>query len=173
MVNVEEIEQKLLQQFKDNHQRSISEDNFVSKLINKYDDIDAEQVEQIKQFMVAHGITITDSVSDIPVDDKDHKYILFKKYIDLQGVLANYIQKLSGLISDNVECNHIYKKITNNLKELDEMLHDYMTIKYESATYVQSMLFYQRILVSIGINLDMLKGIRKKDLKMSEKKSKH
>ena len=134
------------------------------------DDPDTEDDDTDNQ---ADGETDQQNDGDIPVDDKDHKYILFKKYIDLQGVLANYIQKLSGLISDNVECNHIYKKITNNLKELDEMLHDYMTIKYESATYVQSMLFYQRILVSIGINLDMLKGIRKKDLKMSEKKSKH
>ena len=50
MVNIEEIEQKLLKQFKDNHQRSISEDNFVSKLINKYEDIDLDQVEKIKQF---------------------------------------------------------------------------------------------------------------------------
>lgn len=76
-------------------------------------------------------------------------------------------------MSDDLECNHIYKKITNNLKELDEMLHDYMTIKFENATYIQSMLFYQRLLASVGINLDMLKHIRQKEIKTNDKKSKH
>ena len=106
-------------------------------------------------------------------NDKTHKFILFKKCISLESALSNYIQKLSGIMSDDLECNHIYKKITNNLKELDEMLHDYMTIKFESATYIQSMLFYQRLLASVGINLDMLKHIRQKEIKMSDKKSKH
>lgn len=106
-------------------------------------------------------------------DDKTHKFILFKKCISLESALSNYIQKLSGIMSDDLECNHIYKKITNNLKELDEMLHDYMTIKFENATYIQSMLFYQRLLASVGINLDMLKHIRQKEIKMNDKKSKH
>lgn len=106
-------------------------------------------------------------------DDKTHKFILFKKCISLESALSNYIQKLSGIMSDDLECNHIYKKITNNLKELDEMLHDYMTIKFENATYIQSMLFYQRLLASVGINFDMLKHIRQKEIKMNDKKSKH
>ena len=39
MVNVKEIEQKLLQQFKNNHQKSISEDNLCRKLVDKYEEI--------------------------------------------------------------------------------------------------------------------------------------
>ena len=48
MVNVKEIEQKLLQQFKNNHQKSISEDNLCRKLIDKYEEIEAHEIDEIK-----------------------------------------------------------------------------------------------------------------------------
>ena len=69
MVNVREIEQKLLQQFKNNHQKSISDDNLCRKLVDKYEDINGEEINQIKAFLSANGITINDTVNDIPVDD--------------------------------------------------------------------------------------------------------
>ena len=43
MVNVNEIEQKLLQQFKNNHQKSISDDNLCRKLVDRYEEIDAKE----------------------------------------------------------------------------------------------------------------------------------
>ncbi len=95
MINIEEIEQKLLQQFKDNHQRSISEDNFVSKLINKYEDMDLDQVEQIKKFMVSNGITITDSVSDIPVDDKEFQNIISQ--INVNDPVKLYLKEIGSI----------------------------------------------------------------------------
>ena len=39
-------------------------------------------------------------------NDKTHKFILFKKCISLESALSNYIQKLSGIMSDDLECNH-------------------------------------------------------------------
>ena len=50
MVNVSEIEQKLLQQFKNNHQKSISEDNLCRKLVDKYEEIDVNEINEIKNF---------------------------------------------------------------------------------------------------------------------------
>ena len=76
MVNVEEIQKKLLQQFKENHQKSISEDNFGSKLITKYEDIDAEEIEQIKQYLISNGITITESATDIAYDQKEYDDVI-------------------------------------------------------------------------------------------------
>ncbi|MCQ2555892.1 MAG: sigma-70 family RNA polymerase sigma factor, partial [Clostridia bacterium] len=76
MVNVEEIGKKLLQQFKDEHQRSISEESLCTKLIGKYQEIDAEEVEQVKNFIIENGITVTDSVTDVPFDDKELEDIM-------------------------------------------------------------------------------------------------
>ena len=70
MVNVEEIAKKLLQQFKDNHQKSISEDNLCSKLIAKNEDIDVDDINKVKEILVSNGITITESMPDIVIDDK-------------------------------------------------------------------------------------------------------
>ena len=76
MVNVKEIQQRLLQQFKTNHQKSISEDNLCRKLVDKYEDIDGNEINQIKDYLTANGITITETVSDIPVDDKELENII-------------------------------------------------------------------------------------------------
>ena len=73
MINTEEISQKLLQQFKSNHQRSISEDSLCTKLFGMSEDIDAEEIQKIKDILTNNGIIITeeDNTSSIIVDDKE------------------------------------------------------------------------------------------------------
>ena len=95
MINVEEIQQKLLQQFKTNHQKSISEDSLCSKLIRNYEDIDAEEVEQVKAFLIANGITITDTISDIPVDDKEFENIISQ--INVNDPVKMYLKEIGSI----------------------------------------------------------------------------
>lgn len=77
MINVEEISQKLLQQFKTNHQRSISEDKLCSKLIEKYGDtIELDEIQKVKDALTSNGVTITETVNDFPVDDKELEGII-------------------------------------------------------------------------------------------------
>ena len=70
--NIEEVEKKLLQQFKDSHQKSLSEDSLCSKLISKFDDIDADEIDHIKNFLTSNGITITETYSNIEYDEKEY-----------------------------------------------------------------------------------------------------
>ncbi len=95
MINIEEIKQKLLQQFKTNHQRSISEDSLCSKLIRTYEDIDAEEVEQVKAHLIANGITITDAISDIPVDDKEFENIISQ--INVNDPVKMYLKEIGSI----------------------------------------------------------------------------
>ncbi|MBR6778845.1 MAG: RNA polymerase sigma factor RpoD [Clostridia bacterium] len=95
MVNVEEIQQKLLQQFNTNHQRSISEENLCSMLINKYEDIDAEEVESIKQFLTNNGIIITETVSDIVYDDKEFEDIISQ--INVNDPVKMYLKEIGNI----------------------------------------------------------------------------
>ena len=44
MVNIDEICNKLLTQFKNNHQRSISDEKLSGKLVDKYPDIDFDEM---------------------------------------------------------------------------------------------------------------------------------
>ena len=95
MVNIEEIKQKLLQQFKANHQRSISEDSLCSKLIAKYEDIGMPEVEQVKDFLKENGITITDSVADLTVDDKEFEDIISQ--INVNDPVKMYLKEIGSI----------------------------------------------------------------------------
>ena len=92
MVNVKEIEQKLLQQFKNNHQKSISDDNLCRKLVDKFEEIDAHEIDEVKAFLKANGITITETVSDIPVDDKELENIISQ--INVNDPVKMYLKEI-------------------------------------------------------------------------------
>ncbi len=70
MANLEEIKQKVLQSFKEKHQRSISDDNLCANLSGKYD-LDVEEIDTVKKFLTENGITITDSASEVLIDNKE------------------------------------------------------------------------------------------------------
>ena len=95
MVNVSEIEQKLLQQFKNNHQKSISEDSLCRKLVDKYEEIDVNDINEIKSFLTANGITINDTVSDIPVDDKELENIISQ--INVNDPVKMYLKEIGNI----------------------------------------------------------------------------
>lgn len=95
MVNVEEIAQKLLQQFKDNHQKSISDDNLCRKLVEKYSEIDLNEVESIKAILRDNNITITDTVAEIPVDDKEFENIISQ--INVNDPVKMYLKEIGNI----------------------------------------------------------------------------
>jgi len=95
MVNIEEIKKKVLQQFKENHQRSISEDSLCGKLVNKYEDIDMSEVEQVKNHLIQNGIIITDSVADIAVDDKEFEDIISQ--INVNDPVKMYLKEIGNI----------------------------------------------------------------------------
>ena len=47
MLNLDEIKQKTLQQLKDNHRKSISDDRLCEMLVKKYEDIDLNEIETV------------------------------------------------------------------------------------------------------------------------------
>ena len=95
MLNIEEISEKLIQQFKENHQRSISDDNLFSKLTNKYEDIDMETIEKIKKILESNGITVTDSSADVLVDDKEFEDIISQ--INVSDPIKMYLKDIGKI----------------------------------------------------------------------------
>ena len=95
MVNIEEVKQKVLQQFKANHQRSISEDNLCGKLIAKYEDIEMKEVDEIKDYLKQNGIIITDSVAEIAVDDKEFEDIISQ--INVNDPVKMYLKEIGNI----------------------------------------------------------------------------
>ena len=96
-----------------------------------------------------------------PSDEQIRKYSLYKKFTRLNETLDMICDSLSSMMSDNSEINQKYKTVAQKLKELNQLLSEYMILKFASASYIQSMLFYQRSLAIVDINLNILKDLKK------------
>ena len=108
--------------------------------------------------------------------DSTRKYVLFQKYISLYNAISNYIGKLENITKDDAEFNQVLKVSTNKLREIKDLTFEYMTIKFKASTYVQSLLFYQQLIVSVQLVFrtisNMNKEVQKKDNKnLNEKQN--
>ena len=91
------------------------------------------------------------------------KYNLYKEYMSLYNSCSNYISKLENVIKDDAEQNQIIRVAVNNLRKIKDLIFDYMTIRFSINTYVQSLLFYQKMVVSIQLVFKMLTSLKKNE----------
>ena len=89
------------------------------------------------------------------------KYNLYKEYMSLYNSCNNYINKLENVIKDDAEVNQIIRLSVVNLRKIKDLVYDYMTIRFTLNTYVQSLLFYQKMVVSVQLVFKMLASIKK------------
>lgn len=94
--------------------------------------------------------------------DSTRKYNLFENYVSLSNALTNYITKLENNMGDNYEENLILKTSTEKLREIYQLCYDYMTMKFELSTYVQSLLFFQNLVIMVQLVFDLLSKTKKK-----------
>lgn len=147
-------------------------------------DDDGEETEDNEDYTSDNGDDNTDDNNDNEDDgenksedekatkiEKLRKYNLFKDFIKLRQTLENYIEKLDTLIFDDNEINSLYKNITNRFRALDDLIYDYMIIKFERNTYFKSFLFYQRVIATIQFNIDLLEKIKVKSESLNKSKN--
>lgn len=89
------------------------------------------------------------------------KYILFENFISLANAINNYISKFENSVNDNVENNKIIKNAINKLREIEDLCNSYMTMKFEASGYVQSLLFFQNLVVMVQLVFDYVGKSRK------------
>lgn len=100
-----------------------------------------------------------DGQDDNSSDDKIHKQNLYKKFMNLHTAVDGYTHKLSSMIGVDNETNEMYTSICKRLQELQDMLYDYMVLKFKKNDYLQSMLFYQRSIATVNMCLDALASL--------------
>lgn len=91
--------------------------------------------------------------------DSTRKYNLYKEFMSLYNACDNYISKLENILRNDYEENQIIRISVINLREIKDIVSDYMTIRFPLSTYVQSLLFYQKMVVSIQLVFNLLKSI--------------
>lgn len=100
--------------------------------------------------------------------DSTRKYALFLNYETLINALTNYITKLENNISDDMNVNKIIKTSVVKLREIKDLCYEYMIMKFEVSSYVQSLLFYQNAIIMTQSVFDLLQKMNKYMIK-SEK----
>ena len=107
----------------------------------------------------------TDGKPEAPGVDLDsmRKYNLFKEYMSLYNACDNYISKLENILKNDYDANQIIRISVTNLREIRDILSDYMTIRFQLNSYVQSLLFYQKMVVSVQLVFNLLKSINSKE----------
>ena len=93
--------------------------------------------------------------------DSTRKYMLFINYKSLINAISNYITKLENNISDDMNSNKIIRTAVSKLREIKELCYDYITMKFEGTTYIQSLLFYQNAVIMVQSVFDMLIKMKK------------
>ena len=88
--------------------------------------------------------------------DSTRKYILLQNFISLINSLSNFILKLENVMGDDANVNKVIKTSVNKFREVKELCHDYLIMKFELNSYVQSLLFYQNMVVIIQSVFNLL-----------------
>lgn len=94
--------------------------------------------------------------------DSTRKYILFNRFIDLITSLDNYINKLENSTTDDININRVIEIAIDKMRDIRSLAYDYTTIKYEASTYVQSLLFYNQLIVMTEMIFELLNKSSKK-----------
>jgi hypothetical protein len=92
--------------------------------------------------------------------DSMRKYNLFKEFMSLYNACDNYISKLETVLKNDYEENQIIRISVNNLREIRDIISDYMTIRFRLNSYIQSLLFHQKMVAAVQLIFNMLKSIK-------------
>ena len=70
--------------------------------------------------------------------------------------IDNYISKMELKMGDDANRTAILKTATDKLREINDLCYDYITMKFEISSYVQSLLFFQKLIVMIQLVFEMV-----------------
>jgi hypothetical protein len=97
--------------------------------------------------------------------DSTRKYLLFKNYISLINALDNYTTVLEEKMPENINKTYIFKLAIDRLKKIRELAYDFTIMKFEISSYIQSLLYFQNLIVNIQMIFDMIgKSFKKIDV---------
>ena len=102
--------------------------------------------------------------------DSTRKYSLFQNFMSLINAIDNYIERLEGYMNDDYELNKVIKTAIDKMRELRELTYDYLMMKFEMSSYIQSLIFYQNQVVMVQLIFNMLARGQKISQKLNSNK---
>ena len=96
------------------------------------------------------------------------KYTLFRNMKSLYLAIKNYEESLDSLNTPSMNYNSAIKVANNKLADLEEMMYEFMTLRFRDETYISCMEFYQKCLVTIQFIFELLRN-NKENLNPNDK----
>jgi chemotaxis protein histidine kinase CheA len=120
----------------------------------------AEEATPTEETPPATDANATANANNAPGVELDsmRKYNLFKEFMSLYNACDNYISKLETVLKNDYEENQIIRICVNNLREIKDILSDYMTIRFRLNSYIQSLLFHQKMVAAVQLIFNMLRS---------------
>ena len=84
------------------------------------------------------------------------RFNLYKKFLSLHAAMENYCNALDTMVYEDDAKNMLAKKIALKMKQLDEILYDFMLFKFESTSYIQATFFFKQINAAVYMCFDAL-----------------
>lgn len=86
------------------------------------------------------------------------KFTLFKNLKNLYLAIKSYEESLDDLNTSSLNYNSAIKVANKKLADLEDLIYEYMTIRFRDEPYLTSMEFYQKCLVGLQFIFELLRN---------------
>lgn len=107
------------------------------------------------------GTTPTDDNAEEEDSNEDiqtQKYNLYREYMRLYTAMKRYINKLENTVKDDIDGNMVIISVTKKLREIQDLIYEYLTVKFHSTEYAESLLYFHTCIETIGLTFKLLKN---------------
>ena len=89
-------------------------------------------------------------------DESLLKYSLFLDMKKLYNAIKSYASRLEDSAESNINYGMVTKTCATNLHQIENMLYDFLTIRFVDESYVSCKLFYEKTVTSVGMVFNLL-----------------
>lgn len=96
--------------------------------------------------------------SDDELVERQKRYNMYQELMYLYNSNKAFISKLENIIRDDIESNAVINTVVGKLRDIDDIMFEFMTVRFMSTNYVEILTFYHSILSAIRLNFQMIKN---------------
>lgn len=93
--------------------------------------------------------------------DSTRRYKLFCRFKELLSTCDAFIERLQKMTTDNQDTSRVIDNGIKKISEVRKLTHDYMILRFVSDSYVQAMLYYDKLIIILNDILNGMKYINK------------
>ena len=110
------------------------------------------------------GDTTDDQNSTVNTLENQLKYSLFKDMKSLYTAVQNFKDKLDSSSTPSYNYGIAIKTASSKLSALEEVLYEYMTVRFRDDSYIANMQCYQKAVAAVKLIMELISANKEKNL---------